>query len=64
MLSSMAHPNIVLYHDCFNDCGKQHIAMEFCEARCRAGSGLGLLGAQGLCTTVLWCWPCWQIVQP
>lgn len=29
----MAHPNIVLYHDCFNDGSKQYIAMEFCEAR-------------------------------
>lgn len=33
VLSSMAHPNIVLYHDCFNDGSKQYIAMEFCEAR-------------------------------
>lgn len=33
VLSSMAHPNIVLYHECFHNLGKQYIAMEFCEAR-------------------------------
>jgi len=32
VLSRMAHPNIVLYHECFQEAGSQYIAMEFCEA--------------------------------
>lgn len=31
VLSAMAHPNIVLYHDCFAEGGRTYIIMEFCE---------------------------------
>lgn len=31
MLRSLAHPNIIQYHDCFVDGGVQYIAMEYAE---------------------------------
>lgn len=31
VLRSLAHPNIIQYHDCFVDGGVQYIAMEYAE---------------------------------
>ena len=40
MLSGLQHPNIVRYHECFQEGGRQYIAMEYCEVlRCGACKG-------------------------
>eukprot|EP00887_Chlorella_sp_A99_P000963 scaffold5.g963.t1 len=41
VLSSLSHPNIVQYHECFEENGQQYIVMEFCQARRMHGAGDG-----------------------
>lgn len=37
VLRSLAHPNVIQYHDCFADGGVQYIAMEYAEVRLIVG---------------------------